>query len=116
MISLNICAVHMLTKFFLRKFLRQGHGIVLNVASSAGFMPGPYMATYYGTKAYVLRLSQAINEELFHKNKRVWISVLCPGPVETEFNSVAKVRFGLKGLKSETVAKVAVRDMLRGKK
>lgn len=116
MISLNICAVQTLTKFFVRKFLCQGSGIILNVASSAGFMPGPYMATYYATKAYVLRLSQAINEEISRKNKKISISVLCPGPVDTEFNSVASVRFGLKGLGSETVAKIAVRDMLKRKK
>lgn len=116
MIDLNISAVHILTKFFAKKFDAQGMGIILNVASSAGFMSGPYMASYYGTKSYVLRLSEAINEELRRKKSPVYISVLCPGPVDTEFNNVANVRFGLKGLTSYKVSCIAVREMLRGKK
>ena len=116
MMHLNIRAVHILTKFFVKKFLEKNKGIILNVASSAAFLPGPYMAAYYASKAYVLRLSQAINEELSYKKSNVYISVLCPGPVDTEFNGVAGVRFGLKGLTSEFVAKYAVNKMLKGKK
>lgn len=116
MIHLNIRAMHILTKFFVTKFTEKDRGVVLNVASSAAFLPGPFMAAYYASKAYVLRLSQAINEELSQKNSQVYISVLCPGPVDTEFNSVANVRFSLKGLSSEYVANMAVRSMLKGKK
>lgn len=116
MIHLNIRAVHILTKFFVKRFTENNKGILLNVASSAAFLPGPFMAEYYATKAYVLRLSQSVSEELSRRKSRVSVSVLCPGPVDTEFNGVADVKFGLKGLSSEYVAKTAVDKMLKGKK
>lgn len=115
MIDVNIRALHILTKLFLRDFTARDSGIILNVASSAGFMPGPLMATYYATKNYVLRLSEAIYEELRQKGSHVSISVLCPGPVDTEFNKVAKVRFAIDGIESETCAKLAVDGALRRK-
>ena len=95
MIDVNIKAVHILTKLFLNDFVARNKGYILNVASSAAFQPGPLMATYYSTKAYVLHLTEAIYEELRKNNSNVWISVLCPGPVNTEFYKVAKVRFSL---------------------
>lgn len=116
LIHLNIRAVHILTKFFVQKFMERDKGILLNVASSASFMPGPYMAAYYASKAYVLRLSQAVNEELSQRKSRAYISVLCPGPVDTEFNSVADVKFRLNGLSSAKVAKYTVQKMLAGRK
>ena len=67
-------------------------GKILNVASIAGFMPGPLMSTYYATKSYVVRLSESIREELKKENSKVQISILCPGPVDTNFNKVANVR------------------------
>ena len=91
----------------------QGH--ILNVASIAGFMPGPLMATYYSSKAYVVRLSEAIREELRRKNSNVKLSILCPGPVNTNFNNVADVNFKAKSLSSEYVAQYAVNEMLKGK-
>ncbi len=116
MIDLNIKAVHILTKLFSAHFEALGGGRILNIASSAGLMPGgPLMATYYATKAYVVSLSLGISEELRKKGNRVRISVLCPGPVDTEFNSVAGVSFSLSGLSSERVAKYAVKKALRGK-
>lgn len=116
MIDLNIKALHYLTKFFINKFDKEQKGFVLNVASSAAFMTGPFMATYYSTKAYVLRLSRAIDEELRHKNSKTYISVLCPGPVKTEFDKVANVSFSLSGLESEYVAEYAVKKALSGKR
>lgn len=116
MIHLNIRAVHMLTKFFVKQFSEKNRGTLLNVASSAAFFPGPYMAAYYASKAYVLRLSQAINEELSNAKKDVRVCVLCPGPVETEFNGIANVQFGLKGMSSVRVANIAVEQMLKGKR
>jgi len=104
-----------LTKLFLRDFKKKNSGMILNVASSAGFLPGPLLSSYYATKAYVLRLSQAIYEELRHEKSKVGISVLCPGPVDTEFNDVANVKFALKGLSSEYVAKYGIEKMLAGK-
>jgi hypothetical protein len=115
MIDLNIKAVHILTKAFLYKFKKQNKGYILNVASSAAFGSGPLMSTYYATKGYVLKLSEAIYEELRREKSNVHISVLCPGPVDTEFNEVAGVKFALKGLSSEYVAKYALDKMLKQK-
>ena len=115
MIDVNVRAVHILTKLFLRDLIQRDSGIILNVASSAGFMPGPLLSTYYATKNYVLRLSEAVYEELRRRGSRVSISVLCPGPVNTEFNSVAKVRFAVNGISSEKCAKTAIDGALKGK-
>ena len=99
MIDVNVKAMHLLTKLMIRKFIRQRYGYLLNVASSAGLMPcGPYMATYYASKAYVVSLTRAIARELKEKNSRVYIGCLCPGPVDTEFNQIANVQFALPGI------------------
>ena len=100
---------------FLKDMVERDSGRILNVASVASFMAGPLMATYYATKNYVLRFSQAIREELRKDKSNVKISVLCPGPVNTNFNKVANVRFVLKGLSSEYVAKYAINKTLKGK-
>ena len=115
MIELNIKTVHTLTKLFLKDFLKKNKGYILNVASSAAFMPGPLMATYYATKAYVLHLTEAINEELKRDNKNVYVGALCPGPVNTNFNKVAGVSFNLDSLESYDVAKYAINKMLKNK-
>ena len=115
MINTNIVAYHILTKLYLQKMKKENKGIILNVASIAGFMTGPLMATYYSTKAYIVRLSEAIREELRREKSKVQISILCPGPVDTNFNKVADVQFTLKGLSSEYVAKYTVDKMLKGK-
>ena len=115
MIDVNIRAVHILTKLFLRDFVERDSGFILNVASSAGFMPGPLLSTYYATKNYVLRLTEAIYEELRRKGSRVKISALCPGPVNTEFNAVAKVKFAMNGISSEYCARTAIDGALQGK-
>ena len=115
MIRTNIVAVHILTKLFLHDFRMRNRGYILNVASSAGFMAGPLMATYYATKNYVLRLSEAVREELRREGSAVRIAALCPGPVDTEFNKVADVRFSLPGMSAKTCAKIAVKKLLRGR-
>jgi short-subunit dehydrogenase len=115
MIDLNIKAVHTLTKLFLSDMKAKDKGYVLNVASSAAFQAGPLMATYYATKAYVLRLTTALYEELRKDKSKVVISCLCPGPVKTNFNRVAKVEFELKSLTSEYVAKYAIDEMFKKK-
>ena len=96
MIDTNIKAVHTLTKLFLKYFKEKNKGYILNVASSAGFLPGPLMSTYYATKSYVLHLTEAINEELRREKSNVYIGTLCPGPVDTNFNKTAGVEFNLK--------------------
>ena len=115
MIDVNIKAVHILTKLFLQDMVKRDKGYILNVASIAGFMPGPLMATYYSTKAYIVRLTQALYTELKKKKSKVKISALCPGPVNTNFNKVANVKFNLKGQSSEFVAKYGIDEMLKGK-
>lgn len=115
MINTNITAYHILTKLYLKDMKQKDKGQILNVASIAGFMPGPLMATYYSSKAYVVRLSEAIREELRRKNSNVKLSILCPGPVNTNFNNVADVNFKAKSLSSEYVAQYAVNEMLKGK-
>lgn len=115
MINTNIVAYHILTKLYLQEMKEKNRGVILNVASIAGFMPGPLMATYYATKNYVVRLSEAIREELRKEKSKVQISILCPGPVNTNFNKVAEVQFALKGLSSEYVAKYAIQKLFKGK-
>lgn len=123
MLDTNVRAVHTLTKLFLKEFKKRNRGHILNVASLAAFFPGPLFGAYYATKSYVLRLTQAIAEELRREKSKVKISVLCPGPVKTEFEAVAKVSFG-KGtekmgkqiiLGSREVSEYAIRKMLKGK-
>lgn len=115
LINTNITAVHILTKLYLKDMKAKNAGHILNVASIASFMPGPLMAAYYSSKAYVLRLSEAIKEELRKDKSNVKISVLCPGPVNTNFNNVADVKFNLHSLSSPYVAKYAIEKMLKNK-
>jgi short-subunit dehydrogenase len=115
MIDVNIRALHILTKLFCRDFVRRDSGYILNVASSAAFQPGPLLSGYYASKAYVLRLTEALGEELRRSGSHVYVGALCPGPVETEFNSVADVKFGLKGLSAEAVARYALKKMFARK-
>jgi len=111
MVKVNDIAMHILFKGILKKMADKNSGQILNVASSAGLLPaGPYMATYYASKAYVTSLTRAVNHELKEKGLNVYVSALCPGPVDTEFNSVADVVFALKGISPE----VCVNEALRG--
>jgi len=115
LIQTNITAVHILTKLYLKDMVKRNQGHILNVASIAGFMPGPLMAAYYASKNYIVALTRGINKELKKNNSKVKMSLLCPGPVNTNFNNVADVKFKVKALSSEYVAKYAVDKMLKGK-
>ena len=115
MINTNIKAVHILTKLFLKDMKKKNSGYILNVASSAAFEPGPLMATYYSTKAYVLRLTTSIYEELRREKSNIVVSCLCPGPVATNFNAVAGVRFSIKPLSSKYVSEYAIKEMFKKK-
>ena len=115
MIQTNITAYHILTKLYLIDFERKNSGKILNVASIAGFMPGPLMATYYATKSYVVRLSEGIREELKQSKSKVKIAILCPGPVATNFNKVANVKFHLREANSMDVAKYAIKKLEKNK-
>ena len=116
MVSVNVRAVHILTKLFLGDFRRRNSGRILNVASCAGLMTGPLMSTYYATKNYVTKLSLAIAEELRREGSDVTISVLCPGPVKTRFNERAGADFRPSKVSSRAVAKYALEQTLDGKK
>jgi short-subunit dehydrogenase len=116
MINVNIKATHILTKYMVKAFKKRNRGYIMNVASSAGLLPGgPYMSTYYATKSYVTSLTSAINEELREAKSRVHICMLCPGPVNTNFNNVANVTFALPGISATYCASYALRQMFRGK-
>lgn len=111
MIDLNVKSLHTLTKLFLKDFVKKDRGYILNVASSAGFMAGPLMASYYASKNYVVSLTCGIYEELKKNGSNVSISAFCPGPVDTEFNKVARVHFSIKGMNSMDVSRYAVKKM-----
>ena len=115
MIDTNITALHILTKLYLKDMEKENKGYIMNVASIAGFMPGPLMATYYSTKAYVVRLTQSIRHELTRRHSNVKIVALCPGPVKTNFMKIADVKFSLKEADSKQVAKYAVNKMFKGR-
>lgn len=115
MIHTNIVAYHILMKLYLIDMKAKGTGKILNVASIAGFMPGPFMSTYYATKAYIVRISESIREELKKEKSGVQISILCPGPVSTNFNEVANVKFKMRQANSMKVAQYAIQKLEQGK-
>lgn len=115
MIDTNIRSLHILTKLFLKDMKKRDSGYILNVASSAAFFPGPLLSSYYASKAYVLRLTEAVYEELRRTGSHVHVSALCPGPVRTEFDSVADVKFSVRGLEASAVAEYAIDRMFCGK-
>lgn len=116
LINTNIKAVHILTKYFVKDMEKRNiDTYILNVASSAAFQPGPLMSTYYATKSYVYQLTEALYYEEKKKKTKVHVSVLCPGPVATNFNDVAGVKFSVKPLTSAYVARYAIDEMLKNK-
>ena len=115
MLNVNITALHILTKLFLRDFKKKNRGIILNVASSAGFMTGPLLSSYYASKNYVVRLSLAIAQELKKTKSKVRISIFCPGPVDTNFNNRAGVVFSVKPISADFAAKYAIDNASSGR-
>lgn len=118
MIELNLTALTHLAKLFLKPMIARGSGKILNVASTAAFFPGPLMAVYYATKAYVLSFSEALAEEL--QGTGVTVTCLCPGPTATEFQKRARLAdvFLLKGraMDAKTVAEIGYRALRKGKR
>lgn len=90
MIQVNVAAVTALTKLFLSGMIARNRGRIMNVASTAAFQPGPLMAVYYATKAYVLSFTEAVADEVRHTN--VTLTALCPGPTRTGFAEIEKIR------------------------
>lgn len=115
MIDVNVKAIHILTKLFLKDFMKKNYGYIMNVASSAGFMAGPHLDTYYATKNYCLKLTLGIYEELRRTKSNVKICALCPGPVNTNFNKTANGFFEIKGADKDYVAKYAIDKMFKEK-
>lgn len=114
MLDVNVRALHILTKRMVQKMQRQGGGALLNVGSSAGLLPaGPHMATYYATKSYVVSLTSAVAAELQAAHSPVYVGCLCPGPVDTEFNVVANVRFALPGISAKACVQAALKGVQR---
>ncbi len=117
MIQVNVTAVTHLTRLALPGMLERKQGRIMNVASTAGFLPGPLMAVYYATKAYVISFSEAIANEL--KGSGITVTCLCPGATKTEFAKRADMEnsrlFKLGSMRSEDVARAGYRAMMRGK-
>jgi short-subunit dehydrogenase len=116
MIDLNIKALSAITHTVLQKMVERKKGKILNVASTAGFMPGPLQATYFATKAFVQSFSQAIAEE--NRQYNVSCTALCPGPVKTGFEEAAEMKGSplfKRAVGAEKVAKIAYKAMEKGK-
>jgi uncharacterized protein len=117
LLQVNVVALTHLTKLFLPGMLARRRGYVMNVASTAAFQPGPLMAVYYASKAYVLSLSEALANEC--EGTGVRISALCPGPTETGFVAAAGMGdsklFDRSAMDARTVAEAGYRGLLAGK-
>ena len=117
MIDVNIRAVHILTKIFLEQMIARNSGAILNVASSAGLLPaGPYLNTYYATKAYVASFTQGLAAELEDMRRNIYVAALCPGPVNTEFTAVARGSQWDNGISAEKCVSYAMKQMEKGKR
>jgi len=118
MLQLNMVSLTHLTKLFLKDMLKRGYGKILNVASTAAFQPGPFMAVYYATKAYVLSFSEALAEEL--RGTNVTVTCLCPGPTVSEFGKRAGVGniLLMKGrmMDSKSVAEIGYRALMKNQR
>jgi uncharacterized protein len=117
-IQLNVTALTELTKLFLGPMLERRSGKIMNVASTAGFQPGPLMAVYYATKAYVISFSEAIANEL--ADKGITVTCLCPGATETGFagragNDATRLFKNLRPMDAKAVARAGYRGLLKGK-
>ncbi len=117
-IQLNITALTHLTRLFLDPMLERRSGKIMNVASTAGFQPGPLMAVYYATKAYVISFSEALANEL--ADKGIVVTCLCPGATETAFagragNDQSRLFKNLRPMDATTVARAGYLGLLKGK-
>lgn len=117
LININISALTVLTKYFIKGMIKRHDGGILNVASTAAFVGGPKMSMYYSSKAYVLSLTEALHDEV--KDIGIRVSCLCPGPVRTSFQEKAGIRKSKKAkrymMDAKKVADKAYIEFLKGK-
>ena len=113
MIDINVTAMHLILKHYADVL---DNAYILTVASVASFCPGPKMATYYATKNYIRSYAEALRYELKKMKKNVSITILAPGPVNTNFNDTANVTFTLKGVAADKCANYAIKRMFKKKK
>jgi hypothetical protein len=117
MLSLNIMALTHLTRLLLPGMIARASGKVLNVASTAAFQPGPFMACYFASKAYVLSFTEALSGEL--SGTGVTATAFCPGPVKTQFqkrSGTEHIRENAFAMEAGPAARMAYRDMMKGKR
>jgi uncharacterized protein len=117
MVQVNVTALTHLTRLFLPGMIQRRRGKVMNVSSMAAFVPGPFMAGYYASKAYVMSLSVALSDEC--RGRGVSVTAVCPGPTRTEFHTRAQITdtklFRGQLMSAQRVAEIGYRGMLRGK-
>lgn len=118
MISLNVSALTQLTHLYINDWKDRKEGKILNIASTAAFQPGPMMAVYFATKAFVLNLSESVGREV--KKDNITITALCPGPTNTNFGEISKMNAtqlvkNVKIANSRDVAELGYRSMMKGK-
>ena len=116
LIQVNITALAQLTKLYGKDMIRRGSGRILNVGSTAAFAPGPLMAMYYASKAFVVSFSEALSKEF--EGTGVSVTVLCPGPTRTEFDTAAGIAdsklFRGSAMTAQEVARIGYRAMMAG--
>jgi short-subunit dehydrogenase len=117
MLQVNLVCLTHLTKLFVKHMVKQGEGKILNVSSAAAFQPGPLMAVYFATKAYILSFSEAIANEL--EGTGVTVTVLCPGSTASAFHertgmADSKLLKGKKMMDAQTVAEIGYRALMKG--
>ena len=115
LIDVNIKALHILTKLFIKDMIKRNKGYILNVGSAAGFLAGPTFSSYYASKNYVVRLTEAIHEELRQAGSPVKVCCLCPGPVDTAFNKNSGVLVSGKQITAKQAAREGVDGAFAGK-
>ena len=113
MINTNIISLHILTKYFYKKFLKNNKGTILNVSSTAAYPIGPFMSAYYASKSYVYKLTRAIQKE---NRSNVRISLLLPGPVYTNFNKKMNINFSVKAMNPSKVVSYTLQKLYKNKK
>ena len=115
MIDLNIKAVHILTKLFLKDMIKKDKGYILNVASIGSFFPSPLISSYYATKSYILSLTLAIKEEIAKDKSNVYIGAFCPSTIKTNFHKKAGTKNNVKGIDSYIASLYAIKKMFNKK-